>query len=311
MSFNTFHLFPKLPIELRLKIWSEVPEARVVEIEWFEQPESKWIAPAESAHRPCGLLGVNKEARAEYLKRWSPLCEHKEPWGHAYCAHGKICYFNPDVDTLYIGPSTQELVCTCPDSVDRLSSITNISRLRFLAFETAELIDAPDASNDDDWEVRLFSIFPNLEFIIVGFHDIEWRKVGISNADAPRPDGVITFSDIIMDDLCSSHCAQLQTRFEVHYKELTQAYMPPLILKDVSRGFVTRPSISLYYDYDYEAWCRQSDKKTTDDKGANEDGESGNEDDGDEDSEDEDSEDSEDEDDITEDGSGERAPREI
>jgi hypothetical protein len=41
---DTFHLFPKLPIELRLQIWSLAPDARVVEVIFCGTYE-EWYCP--------------------------------------------------------------------------------------------------------------------------------------------------------------------------------------------------------------------------------------------------------------------------
>ena len=66
----TFHLFPKLPIELRFKIWEESLKAnssRVVEIN-FSSSTMRWHPCAP----PPAQLHVSREARQLALNRYQP-----------------------------------------------------------------------------------------------------------------------------------------------------------------------------------------------------------------------------------------------
>jgi hypothetical protein len=75
IASKTFHLFSKLPIELRLIIWeSACPDGRVLEVSFsYVQRPSMWLSPRESSPTPSSLLLANKEARQVYLSKWFPL----------------------------------------------------------------------------------------------------------------------------------------------------------------------------------------------------------------------------------------------
>ncbi|KAH7336171.1 hypothetical protein BKA65DRAFT_552835 [Rhexocercosporidium sp. MPI-PUGE-AT-0058] len=62
----TFPPFQRLPIELRLKIWTLAVEPRIVHIEW-SRPRRQCLSPDVPA-----LLHVSREARAEGLKIYNP-----------------------------------------------------------------------------------------------------------------------------------------------------------------------------------------------------------------------------------------------
>jgi hypothetical protein len=91
MESQTFHYFPLLPLELRLKIWTLLlPEPRIVDIiavatsadHQFFQEKGRWIhsftdclkSPGQEV---CGnvLMFVNREARNLLLRRWRVMRE--------------------------------------------------------------------------------------------------------------------------------------------------------------------------------------------------------------------------------------------
>lgn len=65
-SITTFEPFPRLPVELRLKIFKYAIEPRLVNIEWSRQ-----LRQCVSSDVPT-ILHVSKEARSEGLKTYQP-----------------------------------------------------------------------------------------------------------------------------------------------------------------------------------------------------------------------------------------------
>lgn len=231
LAHPTFHPFKYLPTELRLKIWKEgLPDSRVIELEYTSG--GLWWAPLESQQTP-GLLTANTESRAVFLKYYSVLCRYapsdytpknvarqEEDYGKPlpYPAHYvdpqadmsgfQICYFDPDVDILYLGPSTSYQFGLCgggnypvfgftdseerrvnatysEDSIDALAKIPCLSRLRFLVVQWMEWSSyhrsrLPFAHHNTTttWAVRndvqLLSQFPALEKMRISSGDISW-----------------------------------------------------------------------------------------------------------------------------------------
>jgi hypothetical protein len=67
-SHPKFHFFPKLPVELRLKIWKLATSSRMIHIKLQHQDgKLHWTAKAS-----CSLnsLSVNREARSEALRQY-------------------------------------------------------------------------------------------------------------------------------------------------------------------------------------------------------------------------------------------------
>jgi len=63
---ETFHGFPKLPLELRQDIWGlALSTPRIIALEFFKRDHTRKVT---TKSRLCALLGVNKEAREEALK---------------------------------------------------------------------------------------------------------------------------------------------------------------------------------------------------------------------------------------------------
>jgi hypothetical protein len=150
MRFNTFHLFPELPVELRLIIWYLAgPDPRVVEVSWIRRgsnPDGHWIVfcPLESASPQCNLLFTNKEARNVYLESWTPIypCisrDFEEYWrrlrayGHYEGLRLPTMYFNPKIDTLYI-PQNRSWD-RAQILIPQLLKTERLTNLRFLAVD--------------------------------------------------------------------------------------------------------------------------------------------------------------------------------
>jgi 2EXR family len=93
-----FTLFPKLPIELRLKIWKESYEPRIIELRFAQ----KWNMCRYDFIIPKfpPVLHVNKEARLESLKYY------KFSFKHRHCRRPVL--FNFSIDTLHIRDCTPD-----------------------------------------------------------------------------------------------------------------------------------------------------------------------------------------------------------
>ncbi|KUJ18881.1 uncharacterized protein LY89DRAFT_775060 [Mollisia scopiformis] len=90
---NTFHCFPTLPSELRLKIWSMVANQRRI-IEFRHTGNRPRVCSRSS--KPPAVLHTNYESRTEGLKFYEPREFDKRQLP-------KKCYYNPKADILLIG----------------------------------------------------------------------------------------------------------------------------------------------------------------------------------------------------------------
>jgi hypothetical protein len=99
-----FIFFPKLPIELRLKIWElTFPGPRIIEIYKQELCRSEYQIEIQANNPPLTLFHVNREAREVASKKYIPLTESCLSLirgdTEVYCCHAK---FDPVQDTIYI-----------------------------------------------------------------------------------------------------------------------------------------------------------------------------------------------------------------
>lgn len=107
---ETFHIFPQLPTELRLKIWEHTfPSARVLEVVWSAD-HKEWSSVRQSRNEPYYAMRANREAHDIYLKNWAPFCllEPKESKNSAGLSY---TYINTAIDTVYIGAGPQSNFC--------------------------------------------------------------------------------------------------------------------------------------------------------------------------------------------------------
>jgi hypothetical protein len=96
-----FHLFPQLPVELRVKIWHMAIESRIIRLTTAQvSNRHAWIAKASS---PSNLLSVNQEARCEFLKRCIlPFSTRVFTIGKTSVIHANDLHFNLDHDLIYV-----------------------------------------------------------------------------------------------------------------------------------------------------------------------------------------------------------------
>ncbi len=117
-----FHLFPKLPTEIRLKIWNSIAQhPRIVAVEFLveefiddlddedlgsEEPATwmEWSPRVCPQSRQPPLLQINQEAREE----GSRIYEYRRIFGSS-----ENYYFNPDVDILYLCANDSSWSATC------------------------------------------------------------------------------------------------------------------------------------------------------------------------------------------------------
>ncbi len=86
-----FKYFPKLPAELRLKIWNLVPEPRIVEVRFRKdrrKNDHKFMAACPA------ILHVCQESRIEGLKRYQQAFNSKWALNRGY--------FDFEIDILYL-----------------------------------------------------------------------------------------------------------------------------------------------------------------------------------------------------------------
>jgi hypothetical protein len=95
-----FIFFPKLAIELRLKIWKlALPGPRIIEVhltEAFRRPPGRWMEEIQAKNPPLALFHVNREAREVASKKYMLLC--RDGGNRPYFCHA---HFDPDKDIVF------------------------------------------------------------------------------------------------------------------------------------------------------------------------------------------------------------------
>ncbi|PVH71423.1 hypothetical protein DL98DRAFT_660660 [Cadophora sp. DSE1049] len=140
-----FHLFPLLPIELRLRIWSFLAPPRVLELRSWGDVSNRFtpIKVRIAPHTPPILLRINHESRTEALRLYSTIKlgvsvsgilpnRRYIPWSHhpnnpnhllgrlashydredvraplAWPHRARTIHVNWSLDTIYLGPEFQ------------------------------------------------------------------------------------------------------------------------------------------------------------------------------------------------------------
>ncbi|PVH78999.1 hypothetical protein DL98DRAFT_633380 [Cadophora sp. DSE1049] len=208
-TLKEFTLFPKLPAEMRCKIWfHSLPGPRVVEIDY--QHPGAWVCRQESQGTPSGMLRANKESRAEFLKYYSPFIEvtipveivisdddddenedddEDEPQLPYLTLYGSVTYIDPTIDTLYISASHNEEVSITSVSMRELVPMECLRTLQTLACEYGEIRDGYRHLVGKS----LTSFLPNINYILVVDGDLTFHQ--LFNHEMERSTGEITFMD--------------------------------------------------------------------------------------------------------------------
>ncbi|KAF8848696.1 hypothetical protein BDZ45DRAFT_262228 [Acephala macrosclerotiorum] len=110
-----FQPFPRLPIELRLKIWRHaMNEPRLIELEWgpdlseitnSHRGSHQWHRVCPRSRQPPALLHTNQESRYEALLVYS-LRSFDTPTSRFSDLVEQYIYRNNDVDVLFFGQKT-------------------------------------------------------------------------------------------------------------------------------------------------------------------------------------------------------------
>ncbi|KIN07465.1 hypothetical protein OIDMADRAFT_47371 [Oidiodendron maius Zn] len=169
MTCDAFQLFPLLPPEIRLKVWSfAFPGPRVLEIVWSG---TVWAYTPESRPPPNFASFANREANSLFLEKWSRL--ELLQWSGAlkYRPGQIVSYFNPEIDTLYIGPTNAGHSSLEPRAINALAEIPITQSLQHMAFEIREWYNDGLLSGG---ELDFLSHFPKLESFIIAGYDIDW-----------------------------------------------------------------------------------------------------------------------------------------
>jgi hypothetical protein len=153
----TFTLFPDLPKELRLIIWSYViDEPRVIEVDW---QQCKWHPLNPERTRFPNICFVCRESHEEAKKICNKLhsCEQN-------------AWINFSIDTLYYRVKPQPY----PNRLDikHILWLVSLERLRFLALQT----DLWKVILFTGWAPWLFQSLPNLEELILVCEDRGYKK---------------------------------------------------------------------------------------------------------------------------------------
>ncbi|KAL5322325.1 hypothetical protein ACEPPN_010298 [Leptodophora sp. 'Broadleaf-Isolate-01'] len=198
---EVFTLFPKLPAELRCKVWFHaLPDPRVVEIDWIWDTE--WACRHESQDLPSGLLRANKESRVEFLKSYFPFLEVTIPGTdddededeyifrsyHDLLVHGSVTYMNPRIDTLYISANYGDRLNITTRSMSALLAMASLKKLEILACEYSEVKDRSESLSE-----IVNDFFPSLRSIIVSVGDLKWSHFFEDGME--RPSGKVVLEN--------------------------------------------------------------------------------------------------------------------
>jgi len=162
---------------------------------------STWFAPVESRHPASPLLSVNHESQAEYLKHWllflpirlstSQGEDDKHNWGPLPTSptFHKLSYFNPQRDTLYIGPINKfDDMLYAPDQpapylrhaeLNGLSSHPSLHRLKAIAINNTEKTSLVPIT-----DLFIEKYFTDMQILVEVYGDIH---CGEGKADHPGP----------------------------------------------------------------------------------------------------------------------------
>ncbi|TEY60574.1 hypothetical protein BOTCAL_0180g00090 [Botryotinia calthae] len=123
LTLTKFRCFPRLPLELRRKIWHIYfgPQlGRIIDIEWDPtHPVDKhhgYRATKVSSRAPLGLRNpICRDTRDEILRRYQLWSFDNRPEGHH--PPSRLTYFDPSIDIVYFGSNNcLGTMCLFPSS---------------------------------------------------------------------------------------------------------------------------------------------------------------------------------------------------
>jgi hypothetical protein len=162
-SFLEFTLFPKLAVELRLRIWRFSFHTRL-----FELSSTKGGGTALTPHSASAntvALFVNRESRSEALKVYRPLVRGSF-WDEFH--RRKLIYFNPNNDIVRLREESHfwnaSIVETFVSGGGVLEHIKHITFNNVLWYDAHKFLDAPDGAMS-------FHCFKALETISLEFFE--------------------------------------------------------------------------------------------------------------------------------------------
>ena len=142
---NSFSVFPRLPIELRLKIWAHAsPLPRIIELSWPPEERSKARSPI-SKTAPPSVLHACRESRYEFIEDYEVLEFRDSP---------QTILVDYSRDTVFFGPGCKHLLPSGKTSrwievnrklvKDIVSSSLLAQNLRIAAFDCGFLLALDD-----------------------------------------------------------------------------------------------------------------------------------------------------------------------
>jgi 2EXR family/KH domain len=118
-SLKEFHLFPKLPTELRFKIYRyAMLQRRLIELEWgpnmsvptgIQGGSHQWVRVCPRSCQPPALLHVCQESREEAKTIYQLRCFDTKVAQHSPNSpklHEHYVYYNPKADIVFFGEHT-------------------------------------------------------------------------------------------------------------------------------------------------------------------------------------------------------------
>jgi len=171
---------------------------------------------------------------------WSPFFLQKSSSTLNYRAEYPISWFNPKIDTIYIGASSRGVDDIYSLSTAALDALTCAPDLRYLAVEIREWYQAryeEDRQQSPDWELGFFARFGKLERFIIADYDYDWVCIGEGEE---RPSGEVQFVECTQMDMKSTRemAPGMLKRLEGLGKKNKEVKMPKVEVKEVNRGGV-------------------------------------------------------------------------
>ncbi|KAF4636701.1 hypothetical protein G7Y89_g1396 [Cudoniella acicularis] len=191
-----FERFPELPTEIRLKIWREAAEPRIVEIcqdldsyakeakERGEEEPNVDDAPFYSSTKIPSIFRVNQESRSVALQEY--------PLSFPNGEHPARIYFNPGVDTLYFPAWCFERSI---DVFEERVPTEEKKNIRRLAVEFLIWYGSQERENYlNNEQIDLFE-FPNLEELLLVHRLPDHTGCGCCHMFEGPERGVVSFEE--------------------------------------------------------------------------------------------------------------------